>query len=353
MRKRLFACALALGIWTIAAAQMSYKPVTTGQQASASQTKQSYPICGSPRLAADWERIGPVLEANAKSHPQQLKKTAGPWNFTVGQKRAWWASDLSTPNTYEYSVPSTCKAVGIDCYIFVEDSLWNSGRVDTNAVNAMEKAFDSSTPADSTKGIFQLDTQYFGNPPDVDKDQRIIILILDIKDGYNGSGPYVAGYFYSLNEYTEAQAQSYGSNRHSNSAEIYYVDGNPTNLKTPSGVTLASATTAHEFQHMINWNYSNINGINPLTFVNEGLSEAAMALCGTRSQVLRTTIRIRIWRSSPGVLLPMSCRITPEQRFSPGTLSNSSAQVSQNRSSSFRPRAWRGTKARFPRWDQA
>ncbi len=273
--KHFFACALVLGFWTITTAQTAYKPVAAEQQTSASQAEPSYPIAGSPRLNADWERIRPVVEAYAQSHPQQLRKTSA-WNFTVGQKYTWWATDQSASSQFEYQVPSTCKAVGIKCYIFVEDALWTNGRVDQSAVDAMKNAFDLSTPADPTKGIFQLDNQYFGDPPNVDNDPRIIILILDIKDGWNGSGPYSVGYFFPLNEYPEAYAQQYGSNRHSNYAEIYYIDGNPTNLKASSGVTLASSTTAHEFQHMIHWN----NDTKEITFVNEGLSEVAMALCG-------------------------------------------------------------------------
>lgn len=273
--KHVFACALMLGFWTITTAQTAYKPVVTEQQTAMSQQEPSYPIAGSPKLDADWEVIWPVLEAYARSHPQQLRKTTA-WNFAVGQKYTWWASDLSAAKTYEYQVPSTCKAVGTNCYIFVEDALWNNGRVNQSAVDAMKTAFDSSTPADPTKGIYQLDTQYFGNPPNVDGDPRIIILILDIKDGYSGSGAYTAGYFYSLNEYSEASAQSSGSNRHSNYGEIYYIDGNPGDLRTISGITTASSTTAHEFQHMIHWNYDRYE----VTFVNEGISESASALCG-------------------------------------------------------------------------
>jgi hypothetical protein len=301
--KHLFACALVVGFWTISAAQTAYKPVLTEQQTSASQAEPSYPIAGSPRLNADWERIRPAIEAYTQSHPQQLRKTAGPWNFTVGQTRSWWATNQATSNLFEYLVPSTCRAVGINCYIFVEDSLWTNNRVDQSAVDAMKTAFDSSTPANASKGIYQLDTQYFGTPPDVDGDLRIIILILDIKDGFTGSGAYTAGYFFSLNEYPESYAQGVGSNRHSNYAEIYYVDGNPTNLKTSSGVTLASATTAHEFQHMIHYNYHT----NQLTFVNEGLSEAAMALCGytfesPASYLANTNLSFLVWGATSNIL---------------------------------------------------
>jgi hypothetical protein len=301
--KHLFACMLVIGFWTIAQAQTAYKPLATEQQGAASKAETGYPIAGSPKLNADWERIGPMLEAYTHSHPQELRKAAA-WNFTVGQKYPWYATNQATSSLFEYQVQSTCRAVGINCYIFVEDSLWNSGRVDQSAVNTMQNAFDSRTPADSTKGIYQLDTQFFGTPPDVDGDPRIIILILDIKDGFSGSGSYVAGYFYSINEVSEAAAQLSGSNRHSNQAEIYYVDGNPTNLKTSSGVTLATATTAHEFQHMIQYHY---HPNSQLTFVNEGLSEAAMALCGytfenPSSYYSNTNLSFLSWGTTSNIL---------------------------------------------------
>jgi hypothetical protein len=122
---------------------------------------------------------------------------------------------------------------------------------------------------------------YFGNPPDLDNDPKIIILILDIQDNFTGTGGYIAGYFNPLNEYTEAEVQSaLGTRSHSNQAEIYYIDANPARLKTSSGITAAASTTAHEFQHMIFWNYSNVNNVDKLTFINEGMSESASVLCG-------------------------------------------------------------------------
>jgi hypothetical protein len=256
-------------------AQTAHKPAVLEQQVSLSQVEPSYPIAGSPKLTAEWEVIRPVLEAYVQSHPQALRKTTA-WSFAVGQQHNWWATNVGASSQFEYQVQSTCRAVGINCYIFVEDSLWINGRVNQTAVDAMKNAFDSSTPADPTKGIYVLDTQYFGYPPDVDNDPRIIILILDVKDGFSGSGGYTAGFFQPLNEYSEQLAQTIGSNRHSNQAEIYYVDGNPTDLRTSSGITLASLTTAHEFQHMIHFNYDT----REIVFVNEGLSMSAEVLCG-------------------------------------------------------------------------
>jgi hypothetical protein len=238
-----------------------------------------------------------AIQKYVQQHPEVLsatgtaKRTA--WNFQVGDRKAWWATNLVT-NT-EYQVPSTCRAVGTHAYYFVEDSLWNTGRVMQAQVDSVGAAFDLRTPASPTKGIYETDVETFGNPPDVDNDPKIIILILDIKDGFTGTGSYVAGYFYSLNEFPEGTF----SGHHSNDAEIYYVDANPTNLATSSGLGIAIETTAHEFQHMIHWNYDR----NEITFMNEGCSMVAEVVCGfpvsfQSSYTSNTNVYLLQWNSS-------------------------------------------------------
>ena len=219
-----------------------------------------------------------ALQKYVQQHPEVLAapKTAqlGPWNFHVGDTKAWWATNLGATPQYEYPVPSTCRKVGIHAYYFVEDSLWNNGRVTQAQVDSIASAFDFRTPASRTKGIYQTDVETFGNPPDEDLDSLIIILILDIKDGFSGSGTFVAGYFFSVNEFPDG-SPAIGSHR-SNYAEIYYVDGVQDNLSTPNGLATAIETTAHEFQHMIHWHYDK----NEITFINEGCSMVAEVVCG-------------------------------------------------------------------------
>ncbi len=225
----------------------------------------SYPIAGSDLLKDEYLKTAQFLKDNPDYFSQiKLRKTTA-WNFTVGTKRFWTAYNYETSS--EYSVSSTCKAVGTHCYVFVADNVWGT-YVDSNAVLVVVNDFDNQTPADPNKGIYQTDVDTFGDPPDADNDPRIIILILDIQDGYSGSGGYVAGYFSSGNE-TRGAGQA---------AEIYFMDANPTNLKTTTGLNNALSTAAHEFQHMINWNYHKTNP--ELTFINEGLSMTAEVVCG-------------------------------------------------------------------------
>ena len=225
----------------------------------------SYPIAGSDLLKDEYSKTAQFLKDNPGYLSQtKLRKTTA-WNFTVGTKRYWTAYSYETSS--EYSVNSTCKAVGTHCYVFVADDVWGT-YVDSSAVLAVVNDFDNQTPANANKGIYQTDVDTFGDPPDVDSDPRIIILILDIQDGYSGSGGYVAGYFSSANEIRGA----------GQAAEIYFMDANPTNLKTTNGLNNALSTAAHEFQHMINWNYHKTKP--ELTFINEGLSMSAEVVCG-------------------------------------------------------------------------
>ena len=249
--------------------QVLYKvesPPTTSDESAI------YPVPGCQALRDEEMKLRQYLEAHPELRTLKKSRRSAGWNFQLGDKHSWWATNLVPPQS-EYSVPSTCRAVGANyCYVFVEDSLWISGRVNQAAVDSIVAAFESRTPANPQKGIYETDVQTFGDPPDFDNDPKIIILILDIKDGFSGSGGYVAGYFFNVNQFRDGQFPG----RRSNEAEIYYVDGNPGNLISASGLAAATSTTAHEFQHMIHWNADK----NEITFVNESCSEVASLVCG-------------------------------------------------------------------------
>ena len=234
-------------------------------QVAKEQFTGSYPVHPDKFLREQDEKVAKFLQANPDYFTRLAIQKKAAWGFTVGATKSWTSWDLSTTPETPYQVTSTCRAVGTHCYVFVADNVWGTG-VDSAAVAAVVNDFDNSTPADPNKGIYQTDVDTFGNPPDVDGDPKIIILILNIQDGYNGTGGYVAGFFNSANEVG------------TNNAEIYYMDANPTNLKTASGLETALSTAAHEFQHMINWNYHKTVPEN--TFTNEGLSMVAEIVCG-------------------------------------------------------------------------
>ncbi|MDP4190319.1 MAG: T9SS type A sorting domain-containing protein [Bacteroidota bacterium] len=228
--------------------------------------KESYPIDGTHLLKEDFEIARKYVLEHPNWEAQMKLEKATAWNFTVGNTKTWWAQDFVTNSRYQ--VPSTCRKVGTNCYIFVEDASWNT-KVTQTGVDLIEQYFDSKTPVNSSKGIYQTDVETFGNPPDIDSDPKIVILIMDLKDGYDGTGGYIAGYFSSINEVQNTQ---------SNKAEIYYLDCNPLDFTKESGLNTAISTTAHEFQHMIFYNYHKT--MQQATFINEGCSLLAEVNCG-------------------------------------------------------------------------
>jgi hypothetical protein len=255
------------------------------------QSEIGYPVDPLPLLerfskanGIDLDKIEPV--------PPQLRKAD--WNFNIGSTYSWWAHDLSATSLTFYQTSSTCRAIGNNCYIFVEDSIWTSGKVDQIAVNRVLESFDTKNALpNSTKGIYQTNVESFGNPPNVDNDSRIIILILNIRDGWTPGNAYTAGYFYSYNQGT-------GSN--SNRAEVFYLDSNPLNLKSDTGINTGMSITAHEFQHMIHFNY-----LSSTTFYNEAFSEIASYLNGysirTSNRYINDTNQyLLIWRDGNDVL---------------------------------------------------
>ncbi len=226
-------------------------------------TSRYYSI-GSHYLRQEDAMVREYLRQHPDALAQMKLRKPQAWNFVVGSAHTWYSVDFT--NSTRYVVTSTCRAVGTNCYVFVEDSLWNV-RVNQAAVDSVRNAFDLRCPANASKGIYQMDVDAFGNPPDVDNDPRIIILLLNIRDGFTGSGGFIEGYFSSYNEIPQPQ---------SNAAEIYFLDANPLNLLSPAQLQEGLSTTAHEFQHMIHFNYDQ----NEITFINEGCSLVAEVNCG-------------------------------------------------------------------------
>lgn len=274
-------------------------------------SQEGYPVDARPLLERFSRAHGIDLE-NLEPIPPKLGKVA--WSFTVGSpgpyQNGWYAHNLTNynPNTGTgfYATPATCRAVGDNCYIFVEDAQWNNGRVDQDAVNKVLEAFDSKNALpNSTMGIYDKNVEFFGNPPNVDGDQRIVILILDIIDGYTEGGAYTAGYFWSYNQGNGSTSAP------SNKAEVFYLDANPLNLKSSTGINTGMSITAHEFQHMIHWESFRGTGATSQTFINESMSELASFINGYQ---LRSTDRFAgepnqflfEWRGGNDVLIDYS-----------------------------------------------
>ncbi len=180
--------------------------------------------------------------------------------YKVGDQREFWAWNLKVMPPEDTRLPATCRGVGENVYIFVSDDVWMSA-VFQKDIEKIIDVFDHSTPEtsiDSEKGIYEILTETFGCPPDVDNDHRIYFLISQLGE-YHGHD--FDGYFRFFDEF---------EGEHSNHAEILYLD-----CDNPSD-DYSLGIIAHEFQHLIHWQYDR----DEAGWLGESLSEIAMILCG-------------------------------------------------------------------------
>lgn len=213
----------------------------------------------------------------------------------VGDTRSFTVVNISTNS--QYSVPSTLRAKGTRSQVWVEDSSWTKGWVTQAVVNQILdnlEAHTGSQSLDPNKGIVNLDTEYFGNPPNRDGDGLTDFLILDVQDGWAPGKGYVAGFF------------NPGDQGSGNNCDILYLDCYPGIYYNGAISTdTVMATTAHEFQHLIHYNYDPpifLGWGGEETWLNEAMSQAAMVVCGYALQtpfmyLTMTNNRIDDWDS--------------------------------------------------------
>jgi hypothetical protein len=145
---------------------------------------------------------------------------------------------------------------GNRCRIYVTRGTAISG----DAVQKLVKAFDGDASLDSEvrrRGIHENDLRAFGNPPDVDGDPKLTIVI----DEHLGS-PNTYGYFWGLNE-------------NNNLAELTSAVREQIHVKADENWINMASTSAHEFQHCIHHR----NDVNELLWVDEGCATLAQDVC--------------------------------------------------------------------------
>ncbi|MDR2746571.1 MAG: hypothetical protein LBB77_03910 [Treponema sp.] len=158
--------------------------------------------------------------------------------------------------TYE-SVTAWKLAEGSRCIIFAA----SDGQVSAATAEAIAREYDANIYP-KIAGVFG---DYASWNFDVDSNGKIILLLLDIKDGYNGSGGYVAGYF---------DKYHMGNDTASNRADMLFIDINP---QVPGSQSFY-VSIAHELQHLTN--FAMHNGESQDLWLDEGLSSAAEYLYG-------------------------------------------------------------------------
>lgn len=157
--------------------------------------------------------------------------------------------------------------------VWVEVAELESDRVGQDLVDSLSLAMGHRTPSGSWNpgvGIIANDEEIFGEPPDVDGDGVTDVLVLDVRDGFNGTTErsFVAGFVSPLDL----------SSATGNGGDILYIDTAPS-LRL-LGTAFMESTAAHEYQHLIMFNWD----LEEITFINEALSEWAEMVLGYPSR---------------------------------------------------------------------
>jgi len=232
------------------------------------QIKERNFFCGTPEMTPEY--IKKTAENTKKTDKDFFLKTAqhmkkiSKVTYQIGDTMQFYAVD-HTKNEF-YTLTAELKAIGQRTQVWVEKAELENGRVTSEIINSIIERLEHSTPQSSKnpdKGIVDLETEYFGSPPNKDGDGLVDFLLLDIKDNYPNISTYYAGYF-TPND----QAPGDGSNMR----DMLYIDTYP----SLSDINNLFNNLAHEYQHLIHYNYDK----NEVTFLNEGCSQYAQILTG-------------------------------------------------------------------------
>ena len=228
-----------------------------------------------PDVSEMQKRMATLRESNPAAFSQMFSKTAAiPDNPGDSHTFKVYNIEKSEDSPFFDDVKATLRGKDGDIRIWVQDSEWDNSHVTQQVVDDVLADLLYSTPqgsVDPDMGIVSINEWAFGQPPNIDGSGRVHFLLNDIQDGYDGSGNFVGGFFFSYDQTAQP-----GSNQ----ADILYIDTYPgiyndkrDPVYKPEAVL---GTVAHEYQHLIHYNYD----AGEESWVNEGLSELASYLCG-------------------------------------------------------------------------
>ncbi|GMO45843.1 MAG: hypothetical protein Ta2G_00830 [Termitinemataceae bacterium] len=175
--------------------------------------------------------------------------------YGTGSKKQFWVQKAS--GAWQ-QIGATLRTYGSKCDVWVADDYYDTSstsntdnKITLAQAEAIKNKFDAIYTAETTifgKEYGNESGQPYGG---VDSNNWVQILIYDIDFDYTPTQPGgVFGFFYALDEFSQASVNvNYPGNK-TNGAEIIYIDSHFTD-SAPSAIY---STLVHEFQHLINFN---------------------------------------------------------------------------------------------------
>ena len=205
----------------------------------------------------------------------------GGGGFTAAQTKTFWAQNI-TNGTF-YQLEAELLAQNSRCEIWVEKG---SG-VTADQAQSVASKYSSDIYPKMINAFSITNISYsgysFSNIMDfadavTDGDGKLSILLLNIKDGFNGTptGSFLAGYYWAYDILSTNLPAGYKTNKR----DMLYIDTYP--LKV--GSEMFYRTIAHEMQHLMNFTTSTLKRVSGNyiyamdTWIDEGLSSAAESI---------------------------------------------------------------------------
>jgi len=201
----------------------------------------------------------------------EARVAPAPASYEVGERRTFKTFNFVDSEREE--ITFQLRLIGDTVRIWTEADAPLQPAIGT-ALQTIRRALEDATPNASinpSHGILDNSRALIGQPPNVDGDGVLDVLLLDIRDNFDAAtNPrFIAGFV------DPADLTDRG-----NARDIIYLDDRPLRVRQETTRTLEDvlSTAAHEYQHLIHLNYDR----RELTFVNEGLSEWNEVLNGYR-----------------------------------------------------------------------
>jgi len=118
-------------------------------------------------------------------------------------------------------------------------------------IDKVMTSFNDSSASDNTKGIYEVTTAYFGQPANVDGQDKVFILLTDLIDQYFMQAGNGIDYVYSRFDSTDQKLKT--ENANSNQRDILYLDNYPVQISKE--VDEAESSLSHALTQMIIYNY--------------------------------------------------------------------------------------------------
>ena len=217
-----------------------------------------------------------LLENEDFDHQQNRSQVFPNDDPEVGDRRDFYVANFEDSQTItEYDeVEFELRAISDKSEIWVEVDEMGDDQIDEQVVEDIHREQDEQSGQESwdpDSGILEIGQELFGDPPDFEGTGRLKTLLTDIQDGWDPDegGGFIAGYFNPVDQNS--------LHPNSNEGDIIYINTYPGIYweEQEADASRRFGTIAHEYQHLIHYNYGNLN-----LFQNEGQSEFAELITG-------------------------------------------------------------------------